>query len=337
MSKPAHDIFEGKTILLTGGTGSFGSAFTRFVLKHHNPRALRVFSRDELKQYHLSREINDPRLRLFLGDVRDKDRLMRACTGVDIIVHAAALKQVLACEYNPFEAIKTNIMGAVNIVDAAIDNGVKRVVAITTDKAVNPVNLYGATKLCSDKVFIHGNSYSGPKSVAFSCVRYGNVLGSRGSVLPLFLKQKTSNTLEITDFEMTRFWISLQDAVAFVISSIRTMVGGEIFVPKIPSLKIVDLARAVAPEATLKEIGVRPGEKLHEVLITEQESRHTLNRPGEYIVLPEWFPSEKKRPYSGSELDSGFSYTSNGNSQWLSSKQIHSMIKDFMGDSSHPF
>jgi len=324
-----HDFFNGKTILLTGGTGSFGSAFTRYMLKHHNLKALRIFSRDELKQYHMSMDLNDSRLRFFLGDVRDLPRLVRACHGVDYIIHAAALKQVPACEYNPFEAIKTNIMGAVNVVDAAIDCGVKRVIGLSTDKAVNPLNLYGATKLCSDKVFIHGNSYSGAGEVAFSCVRYGNVLGSRGSVLPLFLKQKKNNILHITHREMTRFWITLNDAVQFVLSSLQLMAGGEIFVPKIPSLKIIDLARAVAPDARLKEIGIRPGEKIHETLLTIQESMHSIELQNGYIILPEYFPSIIKRGYTGKKLPEGFEYNSDNNSQWISPDAIREMIATY--------
>lgn len=325
----AKDIFDGKTILLTGGTGSFGAAFTKYVLKNHNPRALRIFSRDELKQYNMSRNLNDSRLRFFLGDVRDLGRLERACNGVDYLVHAAALKQVLSCEYNPFEAIKTNIMGAVNIVDASLNMGVKRVISLSTDKAVNPVNLYGATKLCSDKIFIHGNSYSGKGEVIFSCVRYGNVLGSRGSVLPLFLQQKEKNELKITHMEMTRFWISLPQSVSYVISSLKKMVGGEIFVPKIPSLKIVDLAKAVAPEARLIETGCRPGEKIHETLLTVQESRHSLNRAHEYIILPEWYPSKKNPTYTGKKLPEGFEFTSQNSKKWITPLEIQEMIREF--------
>jgi len=256
-----------KTILLTGGTGSFGKHFCRIMLEKYNPKAIRIYSRDELKQHNMRIEFNDDeRLRFFIGDVRDVDRLRRAMAGVDVVVHAAALKQVPACEYNPFEAVKTNVHGAQNIIDAAIDTGVKKVVALSTDKAVNPVNLYGATKLCSDKLFIQGNAYAGNQNTSFSCVRYGNVIGSRGSVVPLFMKQRPSGVLTVTDERMTRFWITLDQAIELVLKPFCYMEGGEIFVPRIPSMKITDLARAIGPECKIQSIGIRPGEKLHESL-----------------------------------------------------------------------
>jgi UDP-N-acetylglucosamine 4,6-dehydratase len=319
--------FEKKVVLITGGTGSFGTAFVHFLLEQANPRAIRVFSRDELKQYEMRRKYPDRRLRFFLGDVRDRNRLERACEEVDYVIHAAALKQVSACEYNPFEAIQTNIMGAVNLVDAAIDCGVKKVLAISTDKAVNPVNLYGATKLCSDKIFVHGNSYTGSRGSRFACVRYGNVLGSRGSVLPLFREQARSGTLELTDNRMTRFWIRLDQAVRFVSFSLASMVGGELFIPRIPSMRVEDLARAVAPTAQLKEVGIRPGEKLHEILLTPEEARHTAAFEDHFIVKPEWFHRETLRPYQGETLPDGFAYSSDSNDQWISPAEMEQWLQ----------
>ncbi|MCB1049077.1 MAG: UDP-N-acetylglucosamine 4,6-dehydratase (inverting) [Acidobacteria bacterium] len=316
-----------KVVLVTGGTGSFGSAFVSYLLEHTQTKAIRIFSRDELKQYEMQRNFKDARLRFFLGDVRDRDRLKRACEGVDYIIHAAALKQVMACEYNPFEAIQTNIMGAVNVVDAAIDCGVKKVLALSTDKAVNPANLYGATKLCSDKVFIHGNSYTGSRGTRFACVRYGNVFGSRGSVFPLFREQAQKGKIELTDFRMTRFWIRLDQAVRFVTFSLSEMVGGELFVPKIPSMKVVDLAQVIAPNAKRVEIGIRPGEKIHETLITVEEARHTIDLGQYFIIKPEWFHREIQRPYQGKTLPEDFSYTSNENSDWISEAEMSRWIE----------
>ena len=279
------------SILVTGGTGSFGRRFTDVMLRKYKPKKLIIFSRDELKQHDM-RQIwddgaPDSRIRYFVGDVRDKERLNRAMHGVDVVVHAAALKQVPACEYNPFEAVLTNVMGAKNIIDAAIDNGVKRVMALSTDKAVNPVNLYGATKLVSEKLFIQGNSYAGGVT-RFSCVRYGNVVGSRGSVIPLFLQQRKTGTVSVTDSRMTRFWITLDQGVAFVSRCIDLMHGGEIFVPKIPSMRVVDLAAAIAPDCKIAIKGIRPGEKLHEALLSDHETQHALEFDDMYVVQPQF-------------------------------------------------
>lgn len=261
-----NDFLKGKTILVTGGTGSFGKMFVKTVLANHAAKKVIVFSRDELKQFEMQKEVHDPRIRFFIGDVRDSERLHRAFHGVDYVVHAAALKQVPACEYNPMEAVKTNVLGAQNIINAAIDNSVKKVIALSTDKAANPVNLYGATKLCSDKLFIAGNAYSGDVDTHFAVVRYGNVMGSRGSVIPVFLEQRKTGTVTITDKRMTRFWITLDKGVQFVLSSLEMMKGGELFIPKIPSMGMLELANAIAPGCKHKITGIRPGEKLHEVL-----------------------------------------------------------------------
>jgi len=314
--------WKNQTILLTGGTGSFGKHFCQYMLDKYNPKVIRIFSRDELKQHEMRQQFGDKQLRYFIGNVRDVDRLRRAMGGVDIVVHAAALKQVPACEYNPFEAVKTNILGAQNIIDAAIDANVKKVVALSTDKAVNPVNLYGATKLCSDKIFINGNSYAGEKGTRFSCVRYGNVIGSRGSVIPLFKQQKKNNKLTVTDKRMTRFWIHLDQAVELVLEALSHMQGGEIFVPRIPSMKIVDLATSIAPECEVDVIGIRPGEKLHEALITEEEGRSTIRYNGMYIILPEHSWWERKN-YKGAEMVSeGFSYQSDRNNEWITVEDL---------------
>lgn len=323
------DVFKDRIVLITGGTGSFGHAFARFLLQETGVKTVRIYSRDELKQYDMKRRLNDSRLRFFLGDVRDRDRIKRACETVDFVVHAAALKQVDACEYNPFEAIQTNINGAVNLVDAAIDTGVQRLLAISTDKAVNPVNLYGATKLCSDKVFIHGNSYSGARGTRFSCVRYGNVVGSRGSVLPLFLEQRFSGVLRVTDERMTRFWITMDHAVRFVATALSMMVGGETFVPRIPSMKVVDLARAVAPDAKLEVVGIRPGEKIHETLVQNEEARNTLDLGKSFIILPEWFHSRVERPYTGERLPEDFSYRSDTNQEWIAVEDMRKIVEDY--------
>ena len=321
---------DNKVLLITGGTGSFGSAMVRYLLKNTKLRTVRIFSRDEYKQVHLQRLFEgDDRLRFFLGDIRDKDRVRRAFDGVDIVLNAAALKQVPVCEYNPFEAIQTNIIGGMNVVDAAIDCGVKAVMNISSDKAVSPVNLYGATKLCAEKVFIHGNSYTGQRGTRFACVRYGNVVGSRGSVLPLFLKQATGGVLTLTDKRMTRFWIDLEAAVQFVLRSLAIMVGGEIFVPRIPSMRVIDLAQTIAPEAKIKEIGIRPGEKLHETLIMMEESRHTIAFEDLYIILPEWFHARVQRPYQGKALPEDFVYSSEINDDWLNTEQMQKMIADY--------
>ena len=325
-------MLNNKTILITGGTGSFGKAFIGAVLKKYKPRKLIVYSRDELKQFemrHLFSEKVYPALRYFIGDVRDRERLYRAFDGVDIVIHAAALKQVPAAEYNPMEAIKTNVLGASNVIDAAIDRGVKTVVALSTDKAVNPVNLYGATKLCSDKLFVAANNYSSARGPKFSVVRYGNVVGSRGSVIPFFLKAKKTGVLPITDKRMTRFWITLDQAVAFVMRSFEMMEGGEIFVPKIPSMNIMDLAKAVAPECKTSIVGVRPGEKLHEVMVTEDDARDTLDYPDRYVILPashDWNRNLGDKLKGLKRCPDGFRYSSDGNKDWLTVAQLRTMI-----------
>ncbi len=283
----------GLTVLITGGTGSFGKKFTEIMLKNHDPKKLIVFSRDELKQHEMRQAFPDTPgspMRYFIGDVRDKERLNRAFRGVDVVVHAAALKQVPACEYNPFEAILTNVIGAKNVIDSAIDQGVGKVIALSTDKAVSPINLYGATKLCAEKLFTQGNSYSTEKGPHFACTRYGNVVGSRGSVIPLFLEQRTTGKITITDTRMTRFWITIEQGVDFVIRSIGRMEGGEVFVPKIPSMRIADLAEAVAPDCEVELIGVRPGEKIHETLISRDEASQTIEDRDSFIILPTFIP-----------------------------------------------
>ncbi len=317
-------------ILITGGTGSFGKKFVEIMLRDYKPKKLIIFSRDELKQHEMKvNGFNDPSLRFFIGDVRDKNRLKRAMREVDMVIHAAALKQVPSCEYNPFEAVKTNILGAQNIIDAAIDCKVKKIVALSTDKAVNPVNLYGATKLCSDKIFIQGNSYSGNQGTQFSCVRYGNVIGSRGSVIPLFSEQRKTGKITITDKRMTRFWLSLKQAVGVVVKALSHMQGGEIFVPKIPSMKIMDLAEAIAPGCEIEIIGIRPGEKLHEALITEEDGRSTVDYDGLYVILPQFSWWHRKNYKSAKRLPEGFSYTSNNNDLWLTLEQLKNMAHEF--------
>lgn len=322
------------TVLVTGGTGSFGKKFIDVMLKEYHPHKIIVFSRDELKQHEMQAAgFNDPSLRYFLGDIRDLQRCRRAFEGVDVVIHAAALKQVPACEYNPMEAIKTNILGSGNVIDAAIDAGVKNVVALSTDKAVNPVNLYGATKLAAEKLFVQSNAYAGSKHTRFACVRYGNVVGSRGSVVPVFLKQRASGKVTVTDERMTRFWISLEGGVRFVIRAVENMHGGEVFVPKIPSMTVTDLARAIAPEATIEYIGIRPGEKLHEVLISEDEARQTVELEDMYVVQPAesfWFGRDWET--KGKLLDDGFRYASNTNDQWLNVEQIQKIIAPIEAD-----
>ncbi|HFQ80184.1 MAG TPA: UDP-N-acetylglucosamine 4,6-dehydratase (inverting) [Desulfobacterales bacterium] len=324
-----HFNWSDKTILLTGGTGSFGKHFCRVMLEQYKPKAIRIYSRDELKQHNMRFDFkDDDRLRFFIGDVRDGERLRRAMVGVDVVVHAAALKQVPACEYNPFEAVKTNVHGAQNVIDAAIDAGVRKVVALSTDKAVNPVNLYGATKLCSDKLFIQGNAYAGGLNTKFACVRYGNVIGSRGSVVPLFKKQRASGVLTVTDKRMTRFWITLDQAVELVLKAFKYMEGGEIFVPRIPSMKITDLARAIGPECKIKSIGIRPGEKLHESLTGEDEGRNTLIYKDMYVIMPS-FPWWNRKNYSeAKKLPENFIYASDTNDQWLSVEELRRIILD---------
>lgn len=319
----ARFSLDGKCILVTGGTGSFGRRFVAAVLRRYRPRKVIVFSRDELKQHELRQEYPEGGdaagpLRFFIGDVRDRGRLRRAFHGVDVVVHAAALKQVPACEYNPFEAILTNVNGAKNVIDAALDQGVQRVLALSTDKAVNPVNLYGATKLCAEKLFVQGNAYSGGGGTLFACVRYGNVVGSRGSVIPLFREQAKGGRITVTDARMTRFWITLDQGVAFVLSCIEQMRGGEVFVPKIPSMNIMDLAHAIAPGSEIDTIGIRPGEKLHEVLISEDEARNTYDLGDRFVVSQPYHPAwADDRWAEGAKLPEGFRYSSDSNGQWL--------------------
>ncbi len=317
-----------KNILVTGGTGSFGRKFIEILLEEYQPERLIVYSRDELKQHEMRMAgFNHPNLRYFIGDVRDLTRLRRAFNGVDIVVHAAALKQVPACEYNPMEAIKTNILGSSNVVDAALDAGVKKVLALSTDKAVNPVNLYGATKLAAEKLMVQSNAYAGGLQTRLSCVRYGNVVGSRGSVVPLFIQQRGAGEVTLTDERMTRFWISLDQGVRFVIRCIEQMQGGEVFVPKIPSMRMVDLAKAIAPEADIRIIGIRPGEKLHEVLISEDEARTTVELEDMYVVQPAaalWFGHQWSEV--GTLLPEGTHYASDNNTEWLSLEEIHEIV-----------
>ncbi len=317
-----------QAVLVTGATGSFGKAFIDIMLREYHPRKLIVFSRDELKQHEMRVQgFDHPSLRYFIGDVRDADRLRRAMHGVDIVVHAAALKQVPACEYNPFEAVQTNIQGARNVIDAALDNQVKRVLALSTDKAVNPVNLYGATKLVHEKLFTQANAYRGTDPICFSCVRYGNVVGSRGSVIPLFREQKKTGKVTVTDRRMTRFWITLEQGVRFVIRCIERMHGGEVFIPKIPSMNIMDLVTAIAEGCKVDHVGIRPGEKLHEVLVSEDESRSTLELDDMYLIQP-LHPWWKIDTVPGSKpVAEGFRYASDNNSQWLSVPQLRELVE----------
>jgi UDP-N-acetylglucosamine 4,6-dehydratase/5-epimerase len=318
--------FTGKIILVTGGTGSFGTRLVERLLAEHEPAAVRVFSRDELKQSELQRRLwGDPRVRYFIGDVRDPERLVRATRGVDVIVHAAALKQVPVCEYNPFEAVQTNVLGAENVVAAAIQNDVPKTIALSTDKAVNPVNLYGATKLCQEKIITQGNAYAADSIARFACVRYGNVVGSRGSVVPLFEAQAAAGEVTITDQRMTRFWVTLDEAVDFVFDSLGRAGGGEVFVPKAPSMRVVDLAEAIAPDASRRVIGIRPGEKLHEVLLTEEEARHAQEYDGGFVIMPEYASWPVRTSVDGLPLPEGFRYTSDANERWLSVDELREM------------
>ncbi len=319
-------------VLVTGGTGSFGKKFTQVLLDEYRPKKLIILSRDELKQHEMQQHFPSrqyPSLRFFLGDVRDRDRLQRAFRGVDLVVHAAALKQVPACEYNPFEAIQTNIMGAKNIIDAAIDQGVRRVVALSTDKAVNPVNLYGATKLAAEKLFIQGNTYSGATGTRFCCVRYGNVVGSRGSVIPLFVQQRKSGRITITDSRMTRFWITLEQGVRLVIKAAERTVGGEVFIPKIPSMNIMELAKAIAPDCQIDTIGIRPGEKLHEVLVSEDEARSTVELDGFYVIKPAHPFWDETSWAQGKSLPDGYRYGSDNNTEWLKEPDLQRLAEEF--------
>jgi len=328
-SELAAKAFAGKSVLVTGGTGSFGKAFVAIALKHADPKRLVVLSRDEMKQSEMARQFgNDPRLRFFLGDVRDRDRLRRAFQGVDTVIHAAALKQVPAAEYNPFEFIKTNVIGAENVVDAALDAGVTKVVALSTDKAANPINLYGASKLSADKLFVAANSYGGGTGTRFSCVRYGNVVGSRGSVIPLFLERRASGVLPITHPDMTRFWITAEQGVTLVFGALGWMTGGEIFVPKIPSMTLVDLARAVAPECRLEVVGIRAGEKLHEVMIPLDEARNTFEYDTHYLIAPlfhEWTMHDHAKS-GGRKLAEPFEYASHTNAHRLTVEELREMV-----------
>lgn len=316
-----------KVILVTGGTGSFGRKFTEILLKDWQPRKLIIFSRDEYKQLEMAKQFHSPALRFFIGDVRDKDRLYRAMRGVDVVVHAAALKQVPSCEYNPFEAVKTNILGAANVMDAAIDCGVQKVLAVSTDKAVNPINLYGATKLCAEKLFTQGNFYSTAHGTRFSCARYGNVVGSRGSVIPLFIQQRSNGTVTVTDQRMTRFWLTLDQGVEFVLKALGMMRGGEIFVPKIPSMRMMDLVQAIAPGCTVRFTGIRPGEKIHEVLVSEDEARQSVRRDDMFIIhSTDDGLGNSDGQIQGEPLPEGFRFTSDTNDQWLTLEQLQNMV-----------
>ena len=326
-------------ILITGGTGSFGKKFTRRILREYSPKRIIIYSRDEYKQYvmraafesEFGKDVAKEKLRFFIGDVRDRDRLYRAFDGANVVIHAAALKHVTVAEYNPIEAVRTNIDGASNIIDAAIDRGVERVVALSTDKAVNPINLYGATKLVSDKLFVSGNAYAGGKKTTFSVVRYGNVTGSRGSVVPFFAKLINNGVTElpITDMRMTRFWITLDEGVDLVFHALEHARGGEVFVSKIPSYRVADLARAMAPDAGLKEIGIREGEKLHEVMITREDSRLTYDYGKHYVIYPhfEWWNQETHFTPGGSPVTEGFRYASDENEEWLSVDEMKERLK----------
>ena len=319
----------GKTILLTGGTGSFGTAFLERVTRSWPDAIVRVYSRDELKQSELRARFGDQQVRYLIGDVRDRSRMTRAVEGADIVVHAAAMKQVEACEYNPFEAVRTNVLGAQHVVDAAIDARVERVVALSTDKAVNPVNLYGATKLCQEKIFVQGNAYAAQRETRLACVRYGNVVGSRGSVVPVFRQQvERDGRITITDERMTRFWIMLPQAVDLVLHALEHMHGGEVFIPKIPSMRVADLAEAIAPGVDTEIIGIRPGEKLHELLITADESRHAIDAGDVYVVLPEHSWWDAKGPAAlGRPVPDGFVYASDTNESWLTIADLRRVLE----------
>lgn len=326
-------MLNNKTILVTGGTGSFGKCFTRYVLEHYTPKKIIIYSRDEFKQWMMANEFKEhtKKLRFFIGDVRDLERMKRALVGVDYVIHAAAMKQVPACEYNPNEAIKTNIQGAQNVIEAALDSPtVKKVVALSTDKAVNPVNLYGGTKLVSDKLFIAANAYAGVRDINFSIVRYGNVAGSRGSVIPFYHKiiQDGGTSLPITDYRMTRFWISLTQGVELVIKALEEATGGETFISKIPSFKITDLAQAMLPGCDMPEVGIREGEKLHEIMVTVEDSMTTYEYDKHFIVYPQMVWNDKQKPdMSGKKVPEGFSYSSGNNNEWLSVEEIRERLK----------
>lgn len=320
--------FNGKTILVTGGTGSFGKKLVSIVLKELKPRQVIIYSRDEMKQFEMQNQYGGKlNLHFVIGDVRDKERLGLAMAGVDYVVHAAALKIVPSLEHNPSEAIRTNILGAMNIIETTLEQGVKKVIALSTDKACNPINLYGATKLCSDKLFIAANSFGGKAGTKFAVVRYGNVVGSRGSVVPFFKEKKKTGVLPITDPRMTRFWITLEQGVRFVLKNFERMLGGELFVPKIPSMKIIDLARVIAPECRTKVIGIRPGEKIHEVMISSDDARNTYEHDDCFVIAPNfdwWKPSSQSW---GRKVPEGFSYSSDANERWMTKKELRQMIE----------
>ena len=326
-------MLNNKIILITGGTGSFGKKCTEIIFEKYKPKKLIIFSRDELKQYEMSQEFPEtkyPSIRFFLGDIRDKERLYRAFNDIDIVIHAAALKQVPTAEYNPFEAIKTNVIGAQNIINAAIDKKVRKVIALSTDKAASPINLYGATKLCSDKLFIAGNCYADMNDTIFSVVRYGNVVGSRGSVIPFFINKKKEGILPITDPKMTRFWITLEQGVNFVLKCLDIMVGGELFVPKLPSMKITDLAKAICPECKHEIVGIRPGEKMHEVMVPLDESRNTFEYDDYYVITPALqFFNKRFNEDNAKKLPDEFEYNSKTNSKWLSVDKLMEMINKY--------
>ena len=329
-------MFDNKVILVTGGTGSFGRVFVRTILDRYRPKKLVVYSRDEQKHFDMQQQFpedpTNPVLRYFIGDIRDRERLYRALDGVDIVIHAAAMKHVHIGEYNPMEVIKTNVLGSANLIDAAIDCNVSKVIALSTDKAANPVNLYGATKLCADKLFTAGNYYSGLNGTQFSVVRYGNVSGSRGSVIPFFMKAREAGVLPITDPRMTRFWITLEQGVQFVIDGLQSMVGGEIFVPKIPSVRITDIAQAIAPDCPIKNVGIRPGEKLHETLISVDDARHTLEFDDHYTILPQIQDWDSEKQDDGNPCSEDFTYSSNTNAKWLSIDDIKTLSQAYQAE-----
>jgi len=327
-------MFDDKVVLITGGTGSFGQRFTEYLFKHHRPKKVIIFSRDEFKQHEMAKNFSEANhaIRFFLGDIRDKERLYRSFEGVDYVIHAAALKQVPAAEYNPFEAVKTNILGAQNIIDAAIDRGIKKVIALSTDKAVSPINLYGATKLAMEKLFIAANNYVGSKETSFALVRYGNVIGSRGSVIPLFngMKNNGIKKFPITDERMTRFWITLDQGAALVVQAVEESVGGEVFVPKIPSMRILDLIKAISKDAEYEVVGIRPGEKIHESLVSEDDGRNTIDMMEKYVILPPFANGGNKyhRYTKFPRMSDGFSYRSDNNTKWLTVREIEQFIKE---------
>ncbi len=336
----SSDVLKDRAVLITGGTGSFGKKCVEIILKEHAPRRVVIFSRDELKQFEMAEVFSPaqhPCLEYVIGDVRDRDRMHRALHGIDMVIHAAALKQVPTSEYNPFEAVKTNVLGAQNVIEASIDSGVQRVVALSTDKAANPINLYGATKLCSDKLFVAGNHYARWSDTRFGVVRYGNVFGSRGSVVPFFKKMRTTGWLPITDPAMTRFWITLEQGVRFVLRCLETMRGGEIFVPKIPSMRVVDLATAIAPNCEQRVTGVRPGEKLHEVMITEDNARLTLEHDDHFVIQPEfeWWDGALSAKAVGKPVAEGFRYASDTNDWWLGTDELRAMIEQHEVDETY--